>query len=105
MYQAIIHLDNLSLNKRVLGNIRYFTHACGYIYFLWHSCYRICVLAGGNQRRIIILLLLFIYVYCDMYSHESYASFFNEYCHFHYHFQNVNSVNKIVNYVNSLWLI
>ena len=29
----------------------------------------------------------------------------NEYSHFHDHFQNVNSVNKIVNNVNSLGLL
>ena len=31
--------------------------------------------------------------------------FLNEYYHFHDHFQNVNSVDKIVNNVNSLSLI
>ena len=76
-------------------------HACMFIFFGINS---ICVLAGENQLRIFILLLLLLYM---LYSHELdfICVFFNEYYHFHDHFQNVNSVDNIVNNVNGLSLI
>ena len=58
-----------------------------------------------NQLRIFILLLLLLLFM--LHSHELHfiCVFFNEYFHFHDHFQNINSVDKIVNNVNSLSLI
>ena len=52
-----------------------------------------------NQLRIFILLLLYM-----LYSHELdfICVFFNEYYHFHDHFQNINSVDKIVNSVDRI---
>ena len=50
---------------------------------------------------------IIIITLCLLHSHELdfICVLLNEYYHFHDHFQNVNSVNKIVNNVNSLSLI
>ena len=78
-------------------------HVCLFIFFRINS---ICVFAGENQLRIFLLKLLLLLLYM-LYSHklDFICVFFNEYYHFHDHFQNVNSVNKIVINVNSLSLI
>ena len=63
---------------------------------------RPCRRKPAAHFHIIIIITL-----CLLHSHELdfICVFLNEYYHFHEHIQNVNSVNKIVNNVNSLSLI
>ena len=53
----------------------------------------IVFLAGENQLRIFILLLLLYML--DSHELDFICVFFNEYFHFHDHFQNVNSLSLI----------
>ena len=66
---------------------------------------RPCRRKPAAHFHIIIIIIITLYVCCKVIELDFICVFLNEYYHFHDHFQNVNSVNKIVNNVNSLSLL